>query len=139
MYATVCQTNHNFEKDIALMLICGFMGSLKGWWKNYLTPIQRNKILTSVKIEVNEAGEEIQKPNILYTLIQSIVYHFIGTVSSNVESQRYLLQNLKCVSLAHFRWYKDIFLAKVMGRSDANSAYWKAKLLMAYSSYLLKG
>ena len=91
MYATVCQTNHNSEKDIVLILICGFMGSLKGWWKNYLTSTQRNKLLTSIKIETNAEGVEIQKPDILYTLVQSFVYHFIGTVSSNAESQRYLL------------------------------------------------
>ena len=72
MYATVCQTNNNYEKDIVLLLIYGFMGSLKGWWENYLTPIQRNEILTSVKIEVNDDGVEIQKPDIVYTLINQL-------------------------------------------------------------------
>ena len=69
MYATVCQTNHNSKKDIALMLICNFMGSLKGWWENYLTSTQRNEILTYVKTETNADGVEIQKPDILYTLV----------------------------------------------------------------------
>ncbi|HEX7868547.1 MAG TPA: hypothetical protein VF455_00395, partial [Chryseobacterium sp.] len=32
-------------------------------------------------------------------------------------------------SLTHFRWYKDVFLIKVMQRSDANSEHWKAKFV----------
>ena len=56
MYATACQTIGNPEKNIALIIICGFLGSLNGWWNNYLTMAQKQEILTVVKHEVNEAG-----------------------------------------------------------------------------------
>ena len=102
MYSTACQTNENSKKDITLMIICGFMGALNGWWDNYLTPAQRSKILTAVKHEINEAGVTVEKIDIIYTLIQAIIYHFIGSLNNNIESHRYLLQNLKCVSLSHF-------------------------------------
>ena len=41
MYATTCQANGNSKKDIALMKICDFLGSLNGWWDNYLIPAQK--------------------------------------------------------------------------------------------------
>ena len=59
----------------------------------------------------NEAGVEIARSDIIYTLIQAIMYHFIGSINNNTETHRYLLQNLKCVYLSHFRLYKDVFLA----------------------------
>ena len=105
------------------MIICDFLGSLNGWWDNYLTLAQKQEILTDVKHEVNEAGITVTKTDIIYTLIQAIIYHFVRSVNNNTESHRYLLQNLKCAFLSHFRWYKNVFLAKVMGRADTNSAY----------------
>ena len=103
MYATACNSTNNEKNDIALMIICGFMGSLKGWWDNYLVAVQRTEILRDFKLERNESGQEVRKSDIIYTLIQVTVYHFIGVVTNNDESQIYLFQNLKCVSLAHFR------------------------------------
>ena len=43
MYYTAYQTNENYKKDIVLMIICGFMGALNGWWDNYLTAAKRSK------------------------------------------------------------------------------------------------
>ena len=125
MYVTACQANGNSEKDIALMIVCDFLGSLNVWWDNYLTSAQNQEILTAIKQEPNEAGVMVIKIDIIYILIQAIIYHFVGSVKKNTESHTYLLQNLKYVSLSHFRWYKDVFLAKVMDTADASSAYWK--------------
>ena len=40
-----------------------------------------------------------------------------------------LLQNLRCPSLTHFRWYKDTFLSRVYQLKNPNSIHWKAKFI----------
>ena len=51
MYFTACQTNNNSEKDITLIIICDFMGALKG--------CRRSKILGVIKLKRNETGQEV--------------------------------------------------------------------------------
>ena len=123
IYATACKANNNDDKSCVIMIISGFTETLKSWWDNYLTINQKNKILCAVKIEANAQGQPVSVTDVVYTLVQTIIYHFIGSGSNNDESQRYLIQNLKCLSLAHYRWYKAIFLTKIMLRGYANSIY----------------
>jgi hypothetical protein len=40
-----------------------------------------------------------------------------------------LLQNLRCPSLTHFRWYKDTFLSRLFMIENPNSSHWKAKFV----------
>ncbi|KAH0633380.1 hypothetical protein KY284_036166 [Solanum tuberosum] len=51
MYNTICKANKNSDKTIADMITTGFTGQLKGWWGNYLSTEQRDKILKDVKQE----------------------------------------------------------------------------------------
>ena len=37
--------------------------------------------------------------------------------------------NLKCPTLCHFRWYKDVFLTRVMSRQDCQQSFWKEKVI----------
>ncbi|XP_058218318.1 uncharacterized protein LOC131329239 [Rhododendron vialii] len=108
MYNTICVNNQNEDKQVAGWITVGFTGMIKGWWDNVLIANQRSKILNAVKI--NEKGEQIQ--DAVYTLVQSIILHFVGHWDNQRERSRELLENLKCPTLTYFRWYKDVFLAK---------------------------
>ncbi|XP_058181167.1 uncharacterized protein LOC131299598 [Rhododendron vialii] len=125
MYSTICTNNKNEDKEVAGWITVGFTGMLKGWWDNILTTNQRQEILNAVK--TTETGTI--KQDAVYTLVQSIILHFVGHWDNQRERSRELLQNLKCPTLTHFRWYKDVFLAKVMQRIDANSEHWKSKFV----------
>lgn len=130
MYSTVCKQNDNTDHQICKFLTTGFSGILKGWWDNALTDLQRNEVLTAYKTETNPITKtETQKEDVCYTLVQVILHHFVGPGNIIFDRGRELLQNLRCPSLTHFRWYKDVFLMKVMQRSSANSEHWKAKFV----------
>ena len=40
-----------------------------------------------------------------------------------------LLSNLKCRTLADFRWYRDTFPTRVYTREDSQQPFWKEKFL----------
>ncbi|XP_059633184.1 uncharacterized protein LOC132275972 [Cornus florida] len=100
---------------IAQLLVGGFTSQLKGWWDNILTPDKRQAILNSVKttpkgtIIKTEEGANIE--DTVATLIFSIAKLFLGDLSID------------------FRWYKDVFLSKVLIRIDCNQAFWKKKFI----------
>ncbi|KAG5631077.1 hypothetical protein H5410_002794, partial [Solanum commersonii] len=96
------------------MIIAGFTGQLKGWWDNYLNQEQRDKVLLV---------------NAVYTLVLNIIKHFSGRWSYNSETIRTLLQNLRCKTLTSFRYYKDVFLCRVMELPECNSTHWKSKFI----------
>uniref|UniRef100_A0A7N0TK87 Peptidase A2 domain-containing protein n=1 Tax=Kalanchoe fedtschenkoi TaxID=63787 RepID=A0A7N0TK87_KALFE len=95
----------NTDLNIAKLITAGFTGQLKDWWDNYLTPQNKDEILSTVK---QEHGRIIE--NAVYTLVINIIEHFTGRISDNSENIRTLLQNLRCKTLTNFRWYKDTFL-----------------------------
>ncbi|MEI4908377.1 hypothetical protein Q8G40_30310, partial [Klebsiella pneumoniae] len=39
------------------------------------------------------------------------------------------LHNLRCKTLGEFKWYRDVFLTRVMQRTDSNAAYWKENFI----------
>ncbi|RVW30915.1 hypothetical protein CK203_116409 [Vitis vinifera] len=109
------------------------MTMLKGWWDNYLTFDDRNSILKAYRINENsevvkdEDGQDIE--DAVATLIYSISKHFIGDPAKIKDKTADLLTNLKCPKLHDFRWYKEVFLTKVMLRSDCNQSFWKEKFI----------
>ena len=127
MYSTVCKQHKNSDKDIASFISTGFVGQLRGWWDHYLTDNQKKDILNHKKIVKSEVpgigtsgiattGEE----DAVYTLCLSILQHFVGTNIPIGEKIQTLLQNLRCPSLTHFRWYKDTFLSRVYQLKNLN-------------------
>ncbi|XP_060178115.1 uncharacterized protein LOC132608056 [Lycium barbarum] len=52
-----------------------------------------------------------------------------GRWSDNSESIRTMLQNLRCKTLTSFRWYKDVFLCRVMELPESNDSHWKSKFI----------
>ncbi|KAI3712933.1 hypothetical protein L1987_71503 [Smallanthus sonchifolius] len=128
MYSTICKNNNNSIKTIAGMIISGFTGQLKGWWDNYLSQPDKDKILNSIKQEEGASTSNIES-NAVYTLIVNIIEHFTGRWSEDSENIKTLLQNLRCRTLTSFRWYKDTFLCRVMELPEANSSHWKSKFI----------
>ncbi|KAG5616231.1 hypothetical protein H5410_016055 [Solanum commersonii] len=106
------------------MITAGFTGQLKGWWDNYLNQEQRDRVLLAVKQE----GDQVTQ-NAVYTLVLNIIEHFSGRWSDNSETIRTLLQNLRCKTLTSFRYYKDVFLCRVMELPECNSTHWKSKFI----------
>ncbi|KAL6312780.1 hypothetical protein AAG906_005932 [Vitis piasezkii] len=113
--------------------ISGSQTFKQGWWDNYLTLDDKNSILKAYRINENsevvkdEDGQDIE--DAVATLIYSISKHFIGDPAKIKDKTADLLTNLKCPKLHDFRWYKEVFLTKVMLRSDCNQSFWKEKFI----------
>ena len=101
---------------------------LHSWWENYLTPDSRSSIKHAVKRD--EDGTPIFDErtgmgisDAVNTLFYTIIQHFIGTpshITSRIHDQ---LSNLKCPTLSDFKWYKDVFISRVMLRDDSNQPF----------------
>ncbi|KAG5572776.1 hypothetical protein H5410_062542 [Solanum commersonii] len=63
------------------------------------------------------------------TIADMITAGFTGQLKDNSETIRTLLQNLRCKSLTSFRYYKDVFLCRVMELPECNSTHWKSKFI----------
>ncbi|KAL6331848.1 hypothetical protein AAG906_020193 [Vitis piasezkii] len=115
------------EMTMLIPLFFGFTCRLKGWWDNYLTFDDRNSILKAYRINENsevvkdEDGQDIE--DAVATLIYSISKHFIGDPAKIKDKTADLLTNLKCPKLHDFRWYKEVFLTKVMLRIKIREQY----------------
>ncbi|KAH1256619.1 polyprotein [Glycine max] len=134
MVATAYQTSHECsEETIIDILVAGFSGQLKGWWDNYLTNEEKSKIYSAVKTDLNGKvitnDDDKEIPDAVNTLIFTIAQHFIGDPSFWKDRSAELLSNLKCRTLADFRWYRDTFLTRVYTREDSQQPFWKEKFL----------
>ncbi|KAH1215118.1 hypothetical protein GmHk_13G036344 [Glycine max] len=134
MVATAYQTSHECsEETIIDILVAGFSGQLKGWWDNYLTNEEKSKIYSAVKTDLNGKvitnDDDKEIPDTVNTLIFAIAQHFIGDPSLWKDRSAELLSNLKCRTLADFRWYRDTFLTRVYTREDSQQPFWKEKFL----------
>lgn len=58
-------------------------------------------------------------------LIYYIIKHFIGDANVHLGISYDQLNNLKCPTMSHFKWYKDGFFTKVFARANCNPDYWK--------------
>ncbi|KAL5193846.1 polyprotein [Glycine soja] len=134
MVAMAYQTSHECsEETIIDILVAGFSGQLKGWWDNYLTNEEKSKIYSAVKTDLNGKvitnDDDKEIPDTVNTLIFTIAQHFIGDPSLWKDRSAELLSNLKCRTLADFRWYRDTFLTRVYTREDSQQPFWKEKFL----------
>ncbi|CAL9003020.1 unnamed protein product, partial [Prunus brigantina] len=135
MVANSYITNHSLrQSEIVPLLETGFTGTLRSWWDKHLTDESRNSIIHAVKL--NEDGLPLFDANIgrdiedgVNTLLYTIVEHFVGTPSHTQARIHDQLSNLRCPQLSDFRWYKDVFISRVMLREDSNQAFWKEKFI----------
>ncbi|KAG5570719.1 hypothetical protein H5410_060485 [Solanum commersonii] len=86
----------------------------------------KSQRLTILNVVKDENG---MIPNVVYTLVLTIIEHFSGRWSDNSETIRTMLQNLRCKTFSSFRWYKDIFLSRVMELPKWNTSHWKSKFI----------
>ena len=115
---------------------------------NYLTQNNRDEILNHTKIimvsittvvpvnttNVQQSNTTTMESKIesdaLFTLICAIIKYFLETYSTTLSNvQVELLLNLKCPTLSHFRWYKDVFLSKIFQIENCNNDFWKKKFI----------
>ncbi|CAL8118500.1 unnamed protein product [Prunus armeniaca] len=135
MVANSYITNHSFrQSEIVPLLVTGFTGTLRYWWDKHLTPESKNLIIHAVKL--NEDGLPIFDEQVgqgiedgVNTLLYTIIEHFIGTPSHTTARIHDQLSNLRCPKLSDFRWYKDVFISRVMLRDDSNQPFWKEKFV----------
>ena len=120
MAATTYLTESDDHNATQLLLI-GFTGTLKYWWENFLT----GKEIFYVSNSINEDGEQ----DVVLKLVYAITKDFVGDPNVFVERNYEVLQNLKCRTLSDFKWYHDVFLAKLMSREDARASFWKENFL----------
>ena len=142
MVSTTYKLNNRLpDHAIAQTIVVGFTGQHKGWWDNYLTFDDRNGILKAYRINENnevfkdEDGQDIE--DVVGTLIYSISKHFIGDPAKFKDKTVDLLTNLKCPKLHDFKWYKEVFLNKVMLMSDCNQSFWKEKFILGLPKLFL--
>ncbi|KAH1262561.1 polyprotein [Glycine max] len=105
MVATAYQTSHECSEETIIDILTDLNG----------------------KVITNDDDKEI--PNAVNTLIFTISQHFIGDPSLWKDRSAELLSNLKCRTLADFRWYRDTFLTRVYTREDSQQPFWKEKFL----------
>uniref|UniRef100_A0A0R0H5H8 Uncharacterized protein n=1 Tax=Glycine max TaxID=3847 RepID=A0A0R0H5H8_SOYBN len=119
MVATAYQTSHECsEETIIDILVAEFSRQLKGC---------AVKTDLNGKVITNDDDKEI--PDAVNTLIFTIAQHFNGDPSLWKDRSAELSSNLKCRTLADFRWYRDTFLTRVYTREDSQQPFWKEKFV----------
>ena len=73
------------------------------------------------------------------TLIFAIMKNYVGNPTGYQERNWEILLNLTCRKLQEFRWYKDLFLTKVMNRIDCKQAYWKERFIAGLPKLFAQG
>ncbi|MCQ7416390.1 hypothetical protein NP118_23585, partial [Salmonella enterica] len=138
------------DHEIAQLLVAGFTGQLKQWWDQYLTDYDRQYILTHTTIEKKkqtiklegqlpqtvEREESIE--DAVNTLVYTLTNAFVGDPTQYHARSADILLNLKCPTLGDFRWYKDMFLSKVLIRADCSSPIWKEQFIKGLPSYFVE-
>ena len=109
------------DHNVVQLILAGFPGTLKSWWENFLG----DKEIFYVQKSLNEEGEQ----DAVLRLMYAITKHFIGDPRVFEEKNSEILQHIRCKTLSDFKWYHDVFLAKVMTREDARASFWKEKFL----------
>ena len=142
MVSTTYKLNNRLpDHAIAQTIVVGFTGQHKGWWDNYLTFDDINSILKAYRINENhevvkdEDGQDME--DAAATLIYSISKHFIGDPAKIKDKTEDLLTNLKCPKLHDFRWYKEVFLTKVMLRSELQPVFLERKIHLRFTQTFL--
>ena len=121
MASTTYKSKGNSDHLIYVHLIADFTSQLKGWWDNALTKEEKIYIQTSL----DERGNQ----NSVHRLIFVITKHFLGDPISFQAHTSKILQYIRCRNLSDYRWYKEIYFAKVHTRPDVNQPYWKERFL----------
>lgn len=101
-------------------------------------------ILNAIKQTIEENGEPYHIEDAVHTLVYTILLHFVRMWRIQMDKSHEQLINLRCLTLSYIKWYKDVFLSKVLQWDDSNGDFWKEKfifelltLFIDKNSYLL--
>ncbi|KAG5572331.1 hypothetical protein H5410_062097 [Solanum commersonii] len=86
----------------------------------------------NIKIDKDNIARPIHRTNSDLDITESEMNFpdgITGRWSDNSETIRTLLQNLRCKTLTSFRYYKAVFLCRVMELPECNSTHWKSKFI----------
>ena len=119
--AAIAYLQESDDWSAVQLILTGFTGTLKLLWENFLTEKERFYVSKSL----NEEGEQDTVTRLIYAIIK----HFIGDPNAFEARNSEILQNLRCRTLSDFKWYHDVFLAKVMTRANDRASFWKEKFL----------
>ncbi|CAN1121370.1 hypothetical protein LINPERPRIM_LOCUS2148, partial [Linum perenne] len=70
----------------------------------------------------------------VHTLLFTIATHFIGATTINIDRTYEQLINLRCPTLSHFQWHRDVFFSKKFLREDCQHDFWKENFLSGLPS-----
>jgi hypothetical protein len=135
MVANAYDTNQNLSQfEIVDLLAAGFSRTLRNWWDKHFTEDSKEEIGKAVKR--NEDGLPIfdeklggGEPDCVNTLIYIIIKHFVGTPSNISSRISKYLNNLWYPTMYDYRWYHDVFLSRVVVRSNSQKPYCKEKFI----------
>ncbi|KAL4199047.1 hypothetical protein AMTRI_Chr03g142980 [Amborella trichopoda] len=133
MFASANKMAGNLDQEVTKAIVNGFTGRLRGWWDFYVNDETKNRILTNTRqwTAKNEQNQEIIyiESDAVNTLIYTITLHFVGSTSLLAARSEDLLSNLRCPTLSHYKWYKDVFLSRLLIREDCQLDHWKEKFI----------
>ncbi|KAK3205355.1 hypothetical protein Dsin_019401 [Dipteronia sinensis] len=128
--------------DAVTSLATGFEGQLFGWWTHTISSSTRETIINHTKEIITTTTPSTtftpstsatttttSQPDGIDVLCYTILMHFVGNPNRFQGKEFSKLQNLKCKKSSDFKWYKDIFLARVPQRPDNANSYWKEKII----------
>ncbi|KAK3218427.1 hypothetical protein Dsin_012397 [Dipteronia sinensis] len=102
-----------------------------------LSTIQKKSLLAPIQPPDNPASfipststtTTTSQPDGIDVLCYTILMHFVGNPYRFQDNEFSKIQNLKCKKLSDFKWYKDIFLTRVLQSPDNANSYWKGKFI----------
>ena len=121
MASKTYKSKENSNHLICVHPVAGFTSQLKGWWNNALIEEDNIYIQTSL--------DEIRNQNLVHTLIFSITKHFLGDLIAFQARTSEILQNIRCRKSNDYKWYKEVYFAKVHTHPNVNQPYWKERFL----------
>lgn len=109
---------------------------LRHWWDNYLTDKDKlgihNVVTHRDAIKIDKGVQTATKEPIedaMATLLYCKAMYFIGEPILFQDWSLVILNNLHYKKLGDLKWYKDIFIAKVMTRVDCNNDFCNDKFI----------
>ncbi|KAL4199650.1 hypothetical protein AMTRI_Chr03g145930 [Amborella trichopoda] len=133
MYASANKMAGNHDQEVAKAIVNGFTGWLRGWWDFYVDDDTKQRILNNTRQWTgrNEQNQEViyTESDAVNTLIYTITLHFVGSTSLLAARSEDLLSNLRCPTLSHYKWYKDVFFSRLLIREDCQLDHWKEKFI----------
>ncbi|KAL4191103.1 hypothetical protein AMTRI_Chr07g28010 [Amborella trichopoda] len=118
MYASAGKMVGNHDREVAKAIVCGFTGWFRGWWDFHLLENTKQQILNNTRqwTVKNENSQDVlySKSDGVNTLFYTITLHFVGSTALLEARSEDLLSNLRCPTLSHYKWYKDVFFYRLL-------------------------